>query len=462
VRAERGAHATVNDVTTRLRGRFLVVGDGSSPTSPPRRRTGSASRPLSHDHHPASAAMSSVPRLFVRRRPSRGARWLLAGALLITPASLVAQTPPPSVTVAAFGVDTTATDVGRIVALLRAYLERPQAVDGEDRAARETGLWSTGTELDEREGDLTRGMVYQGFRATIVGVTSAGAGDSVYVAKVLYATADSARTRISPLALQRLFAIRSMGAPYGWQLATPLPRITQHWERRSVGPITFRYAPGQRPDPARAARATEFVADVARRFAVAPPERIDYVVAGSPDEYHRALGLDYFVLPSGPGTGTGGVVLGDELVLSGDPAQGEAYLHELAHLVLRPLGIRNHLVSEGIASWLGGSQGRSLPQLADALAAFQRDRPDVTLAMLLSDQVPDGGQAATVALYATAALLVEDVHRTGGMAAVRELTTTAAGADAALGAVRKWIAGEHASEDAWWRALAARRVGRNE
>lgn len=117
-----------------------------------------------------------------------------------------------------------------------------------------------------------------------------------------------------------------------------MPRLTRAWARRSVGRLEFRYAPDQRPDPARAAAAARFVDSVAALFAVPAPSRVTYLVTASPDAYFRALGLDFFILPDGPGPGTGGqggMVPGttEGLVLAGDPTQGEAYRHELTHVV---------------------------------------------------------------------------------------------------------------------------------
>ena len=140
-----------------------------------------------------------------------------------------AQTPAPSVMVS-FGVDTAAADVGDIVRLVRAYLAQP------DTSALTRGLWSTADALDRRVGDLHRSFAYQGFPATVVGVMSAGPGDSVYIVKVLHATADSTGRQVMPLALQRLYTVRAPDAEYGWQLYNALPRLTRGWPSQT--PLT--------------------------------------------------------------------------------------------------------------------------------------------------------------------------------------------------------------------------------
>lgn len=357
--------------------------------------------------------------------------------------------PAPSVSIG-YGVDTTAADVANVVRLVREYLASP------DTTAHGRGLWSAGDPLDRRAGDLTRHMAYQGFPATIAGVVSAGPGDSVYVVKLLHARSDSARGGIMPLALQRLYAVRAPGAPRGWQLASALPRLTHEWPTHSAGRITFHYAPGQRPNVDRAARAAQFVDSVATLFAVKPPERLDYYVAGSPDEYLRTLGLDFFPLPSGPGTGRGGNAMPTVgVVLAGDPAQGEAYLHEIAHAVLGERLGGGVLIGEGVPTWLAGSGGRPFSELVTVLRAYQRVHPDVTLEALVRGEIASGwGIPETDALYASGALVVDAIYGRGGVAGLRTLLDVPDETGALLVAVRVRLglnAADAEGLERWWR-----------
>jgi hypothetical protein len=101
------------------------------------------------------------------------------------------------------------------------------------------------------------------------------------------------------------------------------------------------------------------VDSVAKLFNVPVPRHLDVIVGASMDDVERAIGLDFFSEPSGPGQRSGGLNLGS-IILSGNPAIGEAYLHEFVHSVLGPsLPAGNQLLSEGVATWLGGSRGRS-------------------------------------------------------------------------------------------------------
>ena len=346
------------------------------------------------------------------------------------------------------GVDTSDADVGAIVRLLKSYLAKP------DTSAAARRLWRTVDSFDQRGGDLHRGLAYQGFPATIIGIVSAGAGDSVYVAKIIHATADSSGLEIRPLALQRLYVVRAPGAEHGWLLSNALPRLTRDWPTRRVGRITYHYAPGQQPNLERARVAIGFIDSVAETFALAPPDRLDYYVTASPDEYLRALGLDFFPLPSGRGSATGGQALNESgIVLSGDPSQGEAYRHELAHVVLRGRLGGGAILEEAVPTWLGGSKGRSATAMYRLLAAFQKARPDVTLEALVRGTA-GWGPRENDARWATGALFVESVYRRAGIAGLRRLAGTPSEPDRLLQAMSNHLSLPDLNFPAlerWWR-----------
>ena len=369
----------------------------------------------------------------------------------VAPACADRKSPVPSVSVG-FGVDTAAPDVGEIVRLVRTYLARP------DTSAESRALWSRANAIDARSGDLARFYAYQDFPATIVGVISTAPADDVYVVKILHARSDEDGV-VTPLAMQRIYAVRAPAARFGWQLSNPLPWLTAKWATHEAGPITFHYAPGQPRDSARAARTVRFVDSVSAMFAIPAPGRLDYYVTASPDEYFRALGLDFYVLPSGRGSATGGNAMTEAgIVLAGDPAQGEAYLHEVAHMVLRDRFGGGAILGEGIPTWLAGSKGRDARALFGILADYQRAHPAVTLASLIDGEIESGWtNAETDALYATGALFVETVFRRGGLPALRRLAGTSSDS-AALRRVMAQALGLPTDRDdaleRWWRRAA--------
>lgn len=377
-----------------------------------------------------------------------GSAIVSAMSTCLVDASAIGQTPAPSVSLG-FGVDTSVAEVHDIVRLTRAYLLRP------DSSARSRGLWSTRAPFDAGVGDLAT-QAYQGFPATIVGVTGTGSGDSVFVVKVLHATADSTRTRISPLALQRFYAIRATGTPFGWQLASPLPRLTREWARRDAGRVTFWYEPGQKQSPAKARRASLFVDSVARLFGVSPPRHFDVYMTSSTEAGERLVGLDFFPDGSGPGTGLGGRTLAMAGILFlGDPRVGEDYLHEFVHAVLGPtVPSGSGIFGEGVAVWLGGSHEKSLRTMYSLLAQYQSTHPEVAMAEVLSGDAP-GGEDATTALYATSGLIVDSIYRQSGIAGLRRFARVRGSPNDIIKLLPDYISGTAGDIDRWWRSETA-------
>jgi hypothetical protein len=363
------------------------------------------------------------------------------------------QTPPPTVS-ASFGVDTSATDIGNIVRLVRAYLANP------DSSARSRGLWSTATDFDRRVGDLTA-EAYQGFPATIIGVASDGPGDSVFVVRMLYATADSAGSNVSPLAMQRLYAVRESGAPFGFKLSGALPRLTGWWEHYTKGRVTFWYAPGQHPNAARISHTSSFVDSVATLFQVPAPKHLDMYVTRSMEEAQRATGLDFFPSASAD-RGLGGRAIGEEIVLAGNPALGEGYVHEVAHAILGPaFPSRNGLFGEGVATWLGGSRGRTTQEMYSRLHEIQLAHPALTFGQVLTRDVPDASaEQLSEAFYATGALVVDAVYRRAGLTGLRALALLNSDPKTLLAALPAQVgvaAADQSALNRWWRSEAARK-----
>ena len=387
-----------------------------------------------------------------RRRRNLG----IVISLCAAAAPLIAQTPSPSVSTG-FGVDTTAADVGNIVALVRAYLAAP------DTSARSRGLWTTATDFDRRIGDLTAGQAYQGFPAIVVGVIAVPSNDSLYVVKILHARADSAEG-IAPLALQRVFAIRDTSSRFRFKLGSALPYVTKDWERRNKGPITFIYAPAQRPNQQRIDSAVRFVDSVARTFRVSSPEHLDVIVGPTMDEVERAIGMDFFVEPSGPGVRSGGRNFGSVLLV-GNPMIGEAYYHEFVHAVLGPhIRAGTQLLAEGVATWMGGSRGRTPLEMYGAVHRYQLEDSTLTLSGLFRKGFndPDALRASDL-LYGTGALIAKAVYEKRGIAGVRTLYETSGDADAILRAIARSLdlpVDESAALDRWWRTEAARSSSR--
>jgi hypothetical protein len=104
-------------------------------------------------------------------------------------------------------------------------------------------------------------------------------------------------------------------------------------------------------------------------------------------------------------------------LVSGNPAVGENYRHEIVHVVLGPLALRgvHALVWEGIATWLGGTLGMDALAVRKEYAAFLRAHAEVTLESILSGGSYDQG------FRPAGAIVCQMVFEQGGVSALKRL-----------------------------------------
>jgi len=150
-----------------------------------------------------------------------------------------------------------------------------------------------------------------------------------------------------------------------------------------VGPITYIVQPGHTFDEGKARNAVRFADSVAAMFGVQRITELNYYVADTPEELHRILGLDFMV----GGEQASYSDAARQMILVANPVFGENHRHELTHSVLAPLMMAGNtpgIVNEGIATWLGGSLGKSFPDVMREYAAFLTAHPAITLDSVLT------------------------------------------------------------------------------
>lgn len=351
------------------------------------------------------------------------------------------------------GLDTTVAPLGEIVRTLDAYLHLPNP------GQTPTDLWTAEGRPQAGAYDLTARMAYQGFDAQVLEISQTYEPDSVYLLKTAYFSPDSTvPSRL--IALQRLYARLEHGR---WVLSPALPRATTTWDSTTVGVITYHYPPSLPIDTVGARRAATFVDSLAAALSVPRPARIDYYLGESTDQVYRLIGLDYFLSPSGPGTGRGGFAMPREgVVLAGNPSLGAAYTHELVHVVLAtisPSGGRLYVMEEGTPAWLGGSGGKPYAKLLAGLQGYQQEHPSISLWNLLDGHLESGwGNPETQALYATAAMIADAIYRRGGSKRLREALEVPGSASLKGSFFPTFLGVPVDGVDTWWRQQPAHRL----
>lgn len=224
-------------------------------------------------------------------------------------------------------------------------------------------------------------------------------------------TEDSATSPMrASIVRMTVFAVRDQGH---WVFANALPRLTRSWRREAVQGLTYVMEPGYPFDRTRAEQAAAFVDSLATAFGVPRLTSFTYYLTTSSDEIYRIMGLETDI-KWGP---VGGVSQPtNHQLFSGNPAVGEDYRHELAHMVLLPLmGNTLYFVSEGVPTWIGGTSGMDFKTAARQLAGFLSEHPGVTLDSILDGVFPPKQ------FYPAAAVFADMANDVGGVAAVKAL-----------------------------------------
>jgi len=366
--------------------------------------------------------------------------WLLLGS-----GSSAAQTSQP--VAAGWGVDTTGavawTDGPRADVVRDIFRRWAEYLGSNPRRQEKTRLWSAAEQRQWPQYDLTSGIAYQGVPATVLEISPASPeADDRYIVKTLFAAAVGEPPEIKPIALTRVHAVREDGA---WVFSSVLPYLTRDWRQETVGAITYVLEPGYPFDAERASRAVAFTDSLAAAYGVPAVTGLTYYLTSSPEQVHRIMGVEWTV----GGVGYGYASPANRLIFSGTPVTGEDNRHELTHLVLAPLvsaGRTHPLISEGVATWLGGSMGRDFLTLMREYATYLRRYPDVTLDAVLEEAGPDRG------VRPAGAVLSLMVFERGGVAAVKELMTSGWSTIELKGALSAMLGAPWAEVGAQWRA----------
>lgn len=304
---------------------------------------------------------------------------------------------------------------------------------------RGTELWCEADQAKRHQFDLTEPWVYKGVRATLLEITPTSTDSTEYWVKTLYAATD--RNGIQPFGVQRLLARKENGR---WVLCGAIDQVTSRWNRQAVGEIVYHFPDEWSFDRRKAEAAAAFVGRIATDFKVGESPSIDYFLAPSPEALAQTIGLDWTI----PGV-QGKTYASDHLIFVGNIDQGEAYLHELVHIVLSPLEPEegwHPLVSEGVASWLGGSRGLNFADLIDELLLYQVANPKVGF-----QEIVEKTRHRAKVGYNSGALIMECLLRKGGLVAVKRALETVNSNEAVYTLLESELGIVESEATEWWR-----------
>ena len=140
----------------------------------------------------------------------------------------------------------------------------------------------------------------------------------------------------------------------------------------------------------------------------------------------------------------------------GSSSIGEAYRHELAHVVLQPFLAELKtagLVQEGLMTWTGGSAGLDFKDLIPGLKRFLDAHPELTLEGIMTNPPPRAGTLDVG--YDGLAVLCKMVYDAGGIGAIRSLANSGTEPRLVLSTAAQLLSVTPAKLDGLWRGRIA-------
>ena len=305
-------------------------------------------------------------------------------------------------------VDTTQREIKEVAALWINYLNsKPDSLY-------DNPYWNNAEKIKFKKFDLSTPYMYQipsqqllnNYKPTILSIEKEG--EHYGIRTIFSAEGLQGEYRKSnPWCITKLFAVKEDGK---WGLKNALPIITDQWNKKTVGKITFIYPPHHKFNNDLATKASEFCNEITEKFKLPEWEPFDFYITDSGDELGKLLNFDFYY--AGYTTGIG--MNDNRILLSG--LGSEYYPHEFIHLIV-PKQARHWIIEEGFATWKGGQGGKTFEESAELLANELAKNHTISFADILNKKW--GWQFS--AFYTTGAILCNLAYEKGGVELVNEL-----------------------------------------
>jgi len=312
-------------------------------------------------------------------------------------------------------VDTSKQEIKEIVALWTNYLSsKPDSIYN-------NRFWNENEKKKYRDFDFTRPYLYQFpsaqllnyYKPTILSVEKEGVH---YAIRTLFSAdmLEGIYRKSNPWCITKLYAIKESNQ---WKLKNALPILTQYWNKKIIGKITFFYPAEHQFNEALAEKANKFCDSITSKFQLADWKPFDFYITKSGDELGKLLGFDFYF--AGYSTGMG--MNERRILLCG--MDSEWYPHEFVHLIDGE-NKRHRIVEEGFATWVSGqtSYEKTFEATAKILAQSLSKESTVTFKDILNKKW--GWQNASLYYYSTGAIICKLVYNQGGVSAIKELLST--------------------------------------
>lgn len=335
-------------------------------------------------------------------------------------------------------VDTTNREVKEVALLWISYLNsKPDSLY-------DNPYWNNAEKLKFKSFDFSMEYLYQFassqllryYKPTILSIEKEG---DHYGIRTIFAAEgpQEGRRKSNPWCITKLYAIKDNGE---WKLKNALPIITENWNKKTLGKITFIYPRHHKFNEDLATKADLFCDEISKEYKFSDWKPFDFYITHSGDELGKLLNFDFFFAGYTVGIGMNG----NRMLLSG--LGSEYYPHEFIHLII-PKKERHWIIEEGFATWKGGQGGKTFEESAKLLANELAKNDTIKFSDVLNKTW--GWQYA--AFYTSGAVLCKAAYDKGGIVLVKKLLDIPPDNEKLLEVIGKLFEINKVDIDSFWR-----------
>jgi hypothetical protein len=272
--------------------------------------------------------------------------------------------------------------------------------------------------------------------------------DGIAKIKVQYGT-EKSDGNLNILAIVNYYAQKEKGT---YKLHNALSVNKKKWKCTSVGIVDFYYPSYHSFNADKAQRLNDFVQMVCEGFQV-DPQPFEYYLADDYDEIQKLKGFDYYFGMDGS-SGPQGKATEGKVYCGG---LGEFYPHEVFHVQIdRHYPDKHFWVSEGVATLLGGSRGKSLDWHIKRTHQYLKNHPEMDLKDML--QLTNLDQR-TAYHYVLGGLIAKKIQEKGGWPMLRQFMASGTEDEDYYRAIETFLGVERSGLNNYLRAQLAMESG---
>jgi hypothetical protein len=303
-------------------------------------------------------------------------------------------------------------EVASILEVYKAYLNnRPDSIQTDNP------FWCTEDKSKYQDFDFTRGFIYDQlpieslcklYRFVILSIEKEEESYAIRTAIIAKDLTQPYIREQNPWAITRLYAIKENNS---WKLKNAFDFKIKGWKRISESNINYHFPIDINIDKEVILKSKSFCDSAASLLQVKNWQPFDYYITNSGDKESELLGFDFAVSAY-----TTGMAFKNNILLGG--TSSAFYPHEFVHHVAEEKKIKHKLINEGLATWLGGSNGReTFEQNLHTLSNAIKNNDTITV-----DKVIDLTWGWTVdAYYTTGGLFCKLVYEKHGLIGLNKL-----------------------------------------